>query len=97
VVSNREKDEFEANHRQPSEKAAEGAQVAVEIRNKGWLVPKLADVLREHGVALTLIDQGWMPRPWEMKVLKHEPSAQIPWQNTMLGLDCVAFILFSFA
>ena len=28
---------------------------------------KLADVLREHGVALTLIDQGWMPRPWEMK------------------------------
>jgi uncharacterized protein YecE (DUF72 family) len=40
---------------------------AVEIRNKEWLVPKLADVLREHGVALTLIDQGWMPRPWEMK------------------------------
>jgi hypothetical protein len=25
---------------------------AVEIRNKDWLVPKLADVLREHGVAL---------------------------------------------
>jgi len=40
---------------------------AVEFRNKDWLVPKLADVLREHGVALTLIDQGWMPRPWEMK------------------------------
>jgi len=40
---------------------------AVEIRNKDWLVPKLADVLREHGVALTLIDQGCMPRPWEMK------------------------------
>ncbi len=40
---------------------------AVEIRNKDRLVPKLADVLREHGVALTLIDQGWMPRPWEMK------------------------------
>jgi ATP-dependent DNA ligase len=37
---------------------------AVEIRNKDWLAPKLADVLREHGVALTLIDQGWMPRPW---------------------------------
>ena len=40
---------------------------AVEIRNKDWLVPKLADVLLEDGVALTLIDQGWMPRPWEMK------------------------------
>ena len=40
---------------------------AVEIRNKNWLVPKFADVLREQGVALTLIDQSWMPRPWEMK------------------------------
>jgi uncharacterized protein YecE (DUF72 family) len=40
---------------------------AVEIRNKNWLVPKFADVLREHGVALALIDQSWMPRPWEMK------------------------------
>ena len=40
---------------------------AVEIRDRDWLVPKLTDVLREHGVALTLIDQGWMPRPWEMK------------------------------
>ncbi|SRR5260370_27751998 len=40
---------------------------AVEIRNKNWMVPKFADVLREHGVALALIDQSWMPRPWEMK------------------------------
>jgi uncharacterized protein YecE (DUF72 family) len=40
---------------------------AVEIRNKDWLVPKLADVLRDHDVALTLIDQGWMPQPREMK------------------------------
>jgi len=40
---------------------------AVEIRNKNWLVPKLADLLRERGVALALIDQSWMPRPWEMK------------------------------
>jgi uncharacterized protein YecE (DUF72 family) len=39
---------------------------AIEVRNKNWLVPKLADVLREHGVALALIDQSWMPRPWEM-------------------------------
>jgi len=81
----------------PLKKLPKEHKFAVEIRNKDWRVPKLADVLREHGVALTLIDQGWMPRPWEMKVLKHEPSAQIPWQNTMLGLDCVAFILFSFA
>jgi len=28
-------------------------------------------------------------------LLKHEPSAQIPWQNTMLGLVCIVFIIFS--
>jgi len=38
---------------------------AVEIRNKNWLAPKFADALREHGVALALIDQSWMPRPAE--------------------------------
>jgi uncharacterized protein YecE (DUF72 family) len=36
---------------------------AVEIRNKGWLAPPLIETLREHGVALALIDQSWMPRP----------------------------------
>src|SRR5882672_7286407 len=36
---------------------------AVEIRNKSWLVPQFIEALREHGVALALIDQSWMPRP----------------------------------
>jgi uncharacterized protein YecE (DUF72 family) len=40
---------------------------AVEIRNKYWLDAKFVDTLRDHGVALALIDQSWMPRPWEMK------------------------------
>lgn len=39
---------------------------ALEIRNKAWLDARLADLLREHGVALAFIDQGWMPRPWEI-------------------------------
>ena len=43
-----------------------GYQFAVEIRNKGWLDARFADVLRERGVALALIDQSWVPRPWEM-------------------------------
>src|ERR1700682_2985233 len=34
---------------------------AVEIRNKGWLVPQFIEALRERGVALALIDQSWMP------------------------------------
>jgi uncharacterized protein YecE (DUF72 family) len=44
-----------------------GFQYAVEIRNKYWLDARFADLLREHGVALALIDQSWVPRPWEMK------------------------------
>jgi uncharacterized protein YecE (DUF72 family) len=39
----------------------------IEIRNKTWLDPRFADVLREHNVALALTDTSFMPRPWEMK------------------------------
>ena len=49
------------------EKLPKGYKFAVEIRNKAWLDERFVDVLREHGVALALIDQSWMPRPWEMK------------------------------
>jgi uncharacterized protein YecE (DUF72 family) len=38
----------------------------VEIRNKNWLDARFADLLREHNVALALIDQAWMPRPHEL-------------------------------
>jgi len=40
-------------------------QFALEIRNKSWLVPEFLDLLREHSVALALIDHAWMPRPSE--------------------------------
>jgi uncharacterized protein YecE (DUF72 family) len=36
---------------------------AVEIRNKNWLDSGFAELLREHGVALALQDQSWMPMP----------------------------------
>src|ERR1700694_2107494 len=48
-------------------KLPKGYQFAVEIRNKNWLDARFADVLREPRVALALIDQSWVPRPWEMK------------------------------
>ncbi|MGA8035844.1 MAG: DUF72 domain-containing protein [Candidatus Acidiferrales bacterium] len=34
---------------------------ALEIRNKNWLTPQFADLLREHKIALVLQDQSWMP------------------------------------
>jgi uncharacterized protein YecE (DUF72 family) len=44
-----------------------GFSYAVEIRNKNWLDERFAETLRENGVALALLDQAWVPRPWEMK------------------------------
>lgn len=46
-------------------KLPKGYKFALEIRNKYWLVPDLADTLAERNVALALIDQAWMPRPEE--------------------------------
>jgi uncharacterized protein YecE (DUF72 family) len=37
--------------------------LAVEVRNPRWVGPQLAKVLRDHNAALTLTEQGWMPRP----------------------------------
>jgi uncharacterized protein YecE (DUF72 family) len=34
---------------------------AVEIRNKNWLDGRFVATLKEHNVALALIDQAWMP------------------------------------
>jgi uncharacterized protein YecE (DUF72 family) len=38
---------------------------ALEIRNKAWLDASFGGLLREHGVALALQDQSWMPMPWD--------------------------------
>lgn len=40
-----------------------GCKFAIDIRNKHWLTPWVADQLREYNVALVLQDQKWMPRP----------------------------------
>lgn len=39
---------------------------AIELRNKTFVGPVLLDALREHGVALALLDHPWMYRPTEM-------------------------------
>jgi uncharacterized protein YecE (DUF72 family) len=44
-----------------------GYEFAVEIRNKAWVDERLLDLLRENNIAFTLIDQSWVPRPWEYK------------------------------
>ena len=49
------------------EKLPKDFKFALEIRNKAWLDAQFVDLLRKHKVALALIDQSWMPRPWEIK------------------------------
>ena len=34
---------------------------------EAWLDARFTDLLRQHNVALALIDQSWMPRSWEIK------------------------------
>ena len=36
---------------------------AIEIRNKKWLDAELANLLRDHNIALVLQDRSWMPDP----------------------------------
>jgi uncharacterized protein YecE (DUF72 family) len=39
-----------------------GPSYAVEVRHRSWLESDLSDLLRKHGVALTLVDYPRMPR-----------------------------------
>ena len=48
------------------EKLPKDFQFAVEIRNKSWLDEKFTTLLREHQVALAVIDQAWMPTIQEL-------------------------------
>jgi uncharacterized protein YecE (DUF72 family) len=59
--------EFVARLKPFLEKLPKDFKFALEIRNKAWLDAQFTDLLRKHGVALALIDQSWMPRPWEIK------------------------------
>jgi uncharacterized protein YecE (DUF72 family) len=63
---------------------------AVEIRNKYWLDEQFVSALRENNVALALIDQSWMPRPWEMKVkfdLLTADFAYVRWLGDRKGIE----------
>ncbi len=53
--------EFLARLRPFLKKLPKAHRFAVEIRNKNWLDEKFTGLLREHNVALAVIDQAWMP------------------------------------
>ena len=53
--------EFLARLRPFLKKLPKDHQFAMEIRNKNWLDEHFVQLLREHHVALAVIDQAWMP------------------------------------
>jgi uncharacterized protein YecE (DUF72 family) len=67
-----------------------GNLFAVEIRNKSWLTPQFADLLREHNVALVLQDQSWMPGYGELES-KFDPITAdwtyIRWLGDRKGIE----------
>ena len=58
--------EFIAHLREFLKTLPTGYRFAVEVRNKSWMDARLAQSLREHRVALVLMDRAWMPRPKEL-------------------------------
>jgi uncharacterized protein YecE (DUF72 family) len=63
---------------------------AVEVRNKGWLSEKMYSVLRQHGVALALVDHAWMPRPDEYFEMGDPVTADftyIRWLGDRKGIE----------
>jgi len=82
--------EFLARLKEFLKQLPKGFQYAVEIRNKNWLDAQFAETLRERGVALALIDQSWMPRPWEMKEkidLITADFAYVRWLGDRKGIE----------
>lgn len=82
--------EFLALLRSFLNKVPKNYKFAVEIRNKAWLDARFADALREHGVALVLQDQSWMPRPTELFEMFDPVTADysyIRWLGDRKGIE----------
>ncbi len=72
-----------------------GHQWALEIRNRHWLSEKLFSALRNHGVALALIDHPWMPRPKEVFQLGDPITAgfaYVRWLGDRKGIEQRTFV-----
>lgn len=83
-------DDFIARLRTFLAKLPKEFKYAVEIRNKYWMNQKHADSLREHGVAMALIDQSWVSQPWRVKPqfdLITADFAYVRWLGDRKGIE----------
>ncbi|MDQ2889943.1 MAG: DUF72 domain-containing protein [Gemmatimonadota bacterium] len=44
-------------------------RVAMEFRARGWMTPGVLALLREHGIAVAVVDGQWIPRRWMIELL----------------------------
>jgi uncharacterized protein YecE (DUF72 family) len=65
-------------------------QWALEIRNKYWISQELLDLLRQHQIAFSMIDQSWMP-PIDQLLKRHDLDtakfAYIRWLGDRKGIE----------
>ncbi len=57
-------------------------RVAIEFRHRGWVTEGVLALLREHHVAVALVDGPWMPRHWVLK-LAERPTADFAYIRWM--------------
>lgn len=57
-------------------------KIAIEFRQRGWITEGILALLREHHVALALVDGPWMPRRWVLK-LAESPTADFAYIRWM--------------
>lgn len=68
----------------------DGFRFVVEVRNKAWLNERLFEPLRDHGVALALIDHPWMAPPKQLTALAGAitaPFTYIRWLGDRYGIE----------
>ena len=72
-----------------------GRLFAVEVRNKGWLTPRLLDMLRQHNVATTLIDHPWMAPPddlFDRDGIVTGPFVYVRWLGDRYGIQRITTV-----
>jgi len=57
-------------------------RVAVEFRQRGWLQAGILALLREHNVAVALVDGPWVPRRWMLELVQR-PTADFHYVRWM--------------
>lgn len=57
-------------------------RVAIEFRSRDWMTSDVLALLRDHGIAIALVDGQWIPRRWMIELLAR-PTASFHYVRWM--------------